>query len=106
MKAPIDEERIWRCACGGTHFLSLNCLDWGDGHTYYVTVLDIERGDNLSLWGRLKAAAKLLWGRNHLWTEMLLDEEMAYQMAAWLEQAQSDMKRERLLGDEKSEVPA
>jgi ferredoxin-NADP reductase len=67
------EERIWRCSCGGAHFLTIR--QWGNDDPGYFLV-DSTYGGNLAQ--RLKQAVKHVLGRGHgdAWVELCLDEPM------------------------------
>jgi hypothetical protein len=69
-------ERIWRCSCGGSHFVSVS--RFADEETVY---LHVEEYPVAGHWGRLRACFDLLRGRRHTWYEVLLTPEQAGQVA-------------------------
>ncbi len=74
-----DFERIWRCSCGGSHFL--NVAGWDDERHLY---LHVEEYPEAGHWGRLKACWNLLRHRRHIWIEVLLTPEQVEQLVGEL----------------------
>lgn len=75
----IHEESIWRCDCGGDHFLSVGLWKWEDEpYNGYIDITDQSIsivGNGISwrnLKGRLKGAWYVFRGRKHTWTNIML----------------------------------
>jgi hypothetical protein len=62
------DEGIWRCECGGGHFLGVSLWKWDDepydGYIQISSWLNIKE--------RVKAAWFAIWGRKHTWAMVLL----------------------------------
>ncbi len=68
-------ERIWRCDCGGDHFVSVSHHVWGDGEqAAWFQVEDYV--ENVGHWARLRACWNLLRTRRHTWHTVLLNERI------------------------------
>ncbi len=75
----IIKESIWRCDCGGDHFLSVSLWKWEDEpYDGYIDIADdsIPIGINGLAWWSLKKRLKGAWyvfrGRKHTWTNIML----------------------------------
>jgi len=79
----IEREKLWRCSCGGSHFVALKTLCWGgEGYTYLI-VEDMYRFAG-GLRRRLRAAWNVLWRGHHGWTDILLEPDDGRALAAEL----------------------
>lgn len=70
------DERIWRCVCGGPHFLSVSRFH--DGDTVYLCVEEAVPDGH---WARVVACWHLLTRRRHTWYELLLTPAQARDVA-------------------------
>lgn len=62
---------LWRCSCGGPHFLTLDTL----GDDRFLMVEAITSGNS---WReRIRGAVRVLRGQPHYWCEVSLNEEVA-----------------------------
>jgi hypothetical protein len=83
-------EKIWRCSCGGTHFLSVSAFDDDiDEYNIYIHVEDYPVGGH---WERIKAAFKIIFKRRHTWIELILDKEKAEDIASEILKQSSKLK--------------
>jgi hypothetical protein len=68
----FDSDRIWRCTCGATHFLSISSLD-GDGYLHLEGVFTAN-----GLLRKLKACYEIFrQGHYDTWIEVLIDKQAA-----------------------------
>lgn len=81
----MDEELRLSCTCGGSEFVTLEILGWGDnGIEDILSVSAVTQSD--SLFGRFKDALHILWygHTNHIWVG--LDKDMVAQLDAKLQE--------------------
>ena len=65
------KEKIWRCECGGNHYLSISYYSFGANG--YLQLEAADHHDECSIWGRLKAAWQIIQRGQHLWFGILLN---------------------------------
>lgn len=75
-----EENKMWRCTCGGSHFLTIHPDDpeWGPG-----TIL-VEEICGPSWIERLRACWAILRGRKHDWVEIVLTPKARDEIVAEL----------------------
>lgn len=81
----LDREKIWRCDCGSSHFVSVQVLDFGDRTESYLTLETYEK-PYPGIFGRIRSALGMLKGyrHEHVWAEILLDKKVAREIAGEL----------------------
>jgi hypothetical protein len=79
-------DRIFRCDCGGSHFVSVRYWrddDWPEGYLSIESEYALERR---GLWARVKLAARLVWRGACTLDEVLLSDKTVAELRATLEQ--------------------
>lgn len=90
-------ERIWRCDCGGAHFVSVSRISFGDPYTSYLSVEVEYRADTLL--NRIKVAWDILRHGRHSNGDVLL----APKVITELQQALADMTLLQTRAEEETE---
>lgn len=85
-------EKLWRCDCGGPHYLSIT--RWPEEGEAWVTVEDPMRVA-YGFWQRLKWAWELLRTGWHWWGAVLLEPGTAREIAAELNRVADEIERDR-----------
>lgn len=83
----MSTDKIWRCACGGPHFLSIQVMPLSDGAEAYLSVVETYDPARETLWGRLRAAWTILRNRHFDGMELILEPDVARQIALELHRA-------------------
>lgn len=77
------EELLFRCSCGGNHFLSFSRGTFPEDNEWgYIEIISEYRPAD-TLWGRLKMAWKLLWNKCPFESSVQLTEEDVMELAMW-----------------------
>ncbi|MDO8673017.1 MAG: hypothetical protein Q7O66_16540 [Dehalococcoidia bacterium] len=93
-----DREKIFRCSCGGNHYLSIS--HWSGDPSASMTLEAADHYEDYGLWGRLKAAWQIIREGQHMWFEIVLDPAMTDAVCTEL------MALERTFLEEAKEVAA
>lgn len=72
----MGKEHLWRCSCGGGHFLSVTRDK--EANLVYVNVDEYPEAGH---WQRLVACWNLLRHRRHSWCELVLTPQQATEIA-------------------------
>ena len=78
----MSAEKLWRCSCGGSHFVSVRLLDDSEAwDTPKYVGIYVEEYPEAGHWQRIKAAWNLLRNRRHTWIEIMLTKDQAQDIA-------------------------
>lgn len=98
-KSDHVDEKIWRCDCGGDHFLSVSLWKWEykkGSYDGYIEIADdsvpIPGNGWWSLKERLKGAWYVLRGRRHTWAVILLSPKTCQEIIDRLTKVKKELE--------------
>jgi len=86
-----EVQSMWQCECHANHYIAIEYYEEPDGSVDETSFSIIDESRASDWWARVTAAARILRGRSHVWSEVLLDSKAALEMAADLQVVAGNM---------------